>query len=307
MSASPAISPTFPLAGRDVGRVGYGAMQLTAGQQPDRQAGRDLLRQLIAMGVRHLDTAQFYDGVNDLIREALHPYGDDLVLATKIGAVGGEGALRAAQRPAELREQVEDNLRSLGIERLGLVYLRRTDRRPGIVGEGDQVVQLDDQLAELAALRDEGKLDAIGLSAVTLEQLRRALPVGIGAVQNAYNLADRTREPELELAAANGVAWVPFFPLGSAWSARADIPDFGRLMTVTSLPEVTSAAERLGTTPAQVALAWLLQHRENVLLIPGTRSAAHAAENLAAASLDLPADILNQLDAVPAPGRARQP
>jgi aryl-alcohol dehydrogenase-like predicted oxidoreductase len=294
------LSATFPLAGRDVPRVGYGAMQLTRSQQPDRDAGRALLREVVASGVRHLDTAEFYDGVNALIREALHPYDESLVIATKVGAAGPEGALRPAQKPAELREQVEANLRSLGAERLGVVYLRRTDQRPGIVAEGEQNVPLDDQLAELAALRDEGKLDAIGLSAVTLEQLRQALPAGIAAVQNAYNLAARAAEPELELAAEHGVAWVPFFPLGSAWDPRDDIPAFRRLMAVTALPQVTRAAERLGATPSQVALAWLLQHRENVLLIPGTRSPAHAAENRAAAELELPADVVAELDAVAA-------
>lgn len=294
------LSPDFRLAGRTVPRMGYGAMQLEPERVPDAEAAADLLRLVVETGVRHLDTAEFYTGVNARIRRALRPYADDLVLATKVGAVrDATGALVTAQKPAELRRQVEDNLHSLGAERLGLVYLRRADHAPGIVATGDQVVPIDDQLAELAALRDEGKLDAIGLSAVTFDQLRHALPVGIAAVQNAYNLAARENEPELELAAEHGVAWVPFFPLGSGFGVRPELGEsMRRMMSVTSLPEVTAAAERLGATPSQVALAWLLQHRENVLLIPGTTSPAHLAENYAAASLQLPADVMASLDHV---------
>ncbi|MGN6325485.1 aldo/keto reductase [Pseudolysinimonas sp.] len=291
------LSPVFPLAGRDVPRIGYGAMQL---READPAAAVDLLREAIDLGVRHLDTAEFYTGVNELIRAALHPYADDLVLATKVGAIETpDGDLRAAQKPAEIRAQVEANLRSLGVDRLGLVYLRRADRAPGILATGDQVVPIDDQLAELAALRDEGAITGIGLSTVSVDQLREALPVGIAAVQNAYNLAAREDEPSLELAAEHGVAWVPFFPLGSAFEVGPNVPDaHRRLMSVTALPEVTTAAAQLGATPSQVALAWLLQHRENVLLIPGTRTSTHLRENLAAGGLELPADVVAALDAV---------
>ena len=177
-------SPAFPLVGREVSRVGYGAMQLTHAAQPDRGAARAILREVLECGIRHLDTAEFYDGVNAAIRDALHPYGDDLVLATKVGAVpAGAHGLTPAQRPEELRAQVEANLRSLGAERLGVVYIRRADRGPGIVATGDQLVPLDDQLAELAAMRDEGLVDGIGLSSVSSAQIRQALPVGIVAVQ----------------------------------------------------------------------------------------------------------------------------
>jgi pyridoxine 4-dehydrogenase len=294
------VSRTFRLAGHDVPRVGYGAMQLTLRAQPDRDAARAILREVVASGIRHLDTAQFYDGVNATIREALHPYPADLVLATKVGAVEHPATgLAPAQKPAELRAQVEENLRALGADRLGVVYLRRTDSAPGIVATGDQIVPLDDQLAELATMRDEGLLEGIGLSAVTVDQLRQALPAGIVAVQNGYNLAGRENEPELELAAEHGIAWVPFFPLGSGFGDRPDLPEaLHRMRSVTALPEVTAAAARLGVTPSQVALAWLLQHRENVLLIPGTRSAGHLAENVAAGELELPADVMASLDAV---------
>jgi aryl-alcohol dehydrogenase-like predicted oxidoreductase len=296
------LSRTFRVSGREVPRVGYGAMQLRSDADADRDAAVALLREAVASGVRHLDTAEFYPGVNDLIREALHPLGDDLLLATKVGAVESQGhGLVAAQKPAELRAQVEANLRSLGVERLDLVYLRRADRAPGIVATGDQVVALDDQLAELAALRDEGVIGAVGLSTVTLEQLRQALPVGIAAVQNAYNLAAREHEPELELAAEHGIAWVPFFPLGSGFALRPEMPEsYRRLMSVTSLPEVVAAAAQLGATPSQVALAWLLQHRENVMLIPGTRTSRHLQENIAAGRLELPADVVAALDEVDA-------
>jgi len=295
------VSPTARLAGHDVPRVGYGAMQLR-GDTVDRDAAVALLREAVASGIRHIDTAEFYTGVNDLIREALRPGTDDLVLATKVGAVESpEHGLVAAQRPAELRAQVEANLRSLGVERLGVVYLRRADQAPGIVATGDQVVPLDDQLAELAALRDEGALEGIGLSTVTVEQLRQALPIGIVAVQNAYNLAARENEPELELAAEHGIAWVPFFPLGSGFALRDDMPaSFRRLLSVTALPEVVAAAAELRATPSQVALAWLLQHRDNVLLIPGTRSSRHLQENIAAGALELPGDVVAALDAVAA-------
>ncbi|MFW8745248.1 aldo/keto reductase, partial [Mesorhizobium japonicum] len=186
---------------------------------------------------------------------------------------------------------------------------RRADMPPGSIATGDQLVDLDAQLAELTALRDEGRIGAIGLSQVTVAQLRQALPAGIAAVQNAYNLAARQHEDALQLAAAHGIAWVPYFPLGSAFGddGRAHPEPLRRLMAVTDLPEVTGAAERLGSTPSQVALAWLLQHSPNVMLIPGTRSSAHLAENLAAGELELPADVVRALDAVapPAPPAER--
>jgi pyridoxine 4-dehydrogenase len=279
------------LAGRSVARVGYGAMQL-------RWAGPDdeplaVLRRAVELGVDHLDTAQFYgDGVvNRRIRAALAPYPEHLVLVSKVGATpnpGGEIELRLAQRPEDLRTQVEDNLRSLGVERLDVVNLRRADSGPGLIAEGDQVVDLDDQLAAMVAMRDAGQIGAIGLSHVSAEQLRHALPVGIVCVQNAYSLVDRSSEPVLDLCREQGIAWVPYFPLGGGWPGQRQVTD---------LPAVVDAAARLGVTPAQVGLAWLLAHAPQTLLIPGTRSVAHLEQNLAAGDVELDAETMATLAA----------
>jgi len=281
------------LAGRPVSRVGYGAMQLERLHR-DRDAAIALLRRAVELGVDHIDTAHFYgDGfVNGLIRDAIRPE-DGVLVATKVGAdpnPGGPLPLRPAQRPEQLRASVEDNLRSLGVDRLDLVNLRRLDVGPGIRATGDQVVDLDDQLAELTALRDEGKIGAIGLSGVTLDGLRRALPAGIACVQNAYSLVNREHEEMLALCAAERIAWVPFFPLGGA---------FPGLPKVTDEPAVQDAAKSIGCGPSQIGLAWLLRHAPNVLLIPGTADAAHLAENVAAASVRLDDATLATLDAVP--------
>jgi pyridoxine 4-dehydrogenase len=292
----------YELAGKTVGRVGFGAMQLggvgdKAG--PATEVAERVLRDAVAAGVNHVDTAQFYGGgaVNRLIRAALAPYPDDLLVATKIGAAEErDGPLTAAQKPAELRDQVEENLRALGVEALDLVYMRRVDRAPGIVAEGDQVVDLDDQLAELTTLRDAGKVRAIGLSHVSASQVEAALPAGIAAVQNWYGLLNRKDEPILELCAANDIAWVPFFPLGSAFTAS---PRFDGLRHVRDVPEVQDIAAELGATPAQVGLAWLLAHAPNALLIPGTADPEHLRENLAAADLEIPAAAMSRLDALP--------
>lgn len=286
---------TWDLAGKTVNRIGFGAMQLhgPGGREaPTAAIAEAVLREAYEGGSNHIDTAEFYGGgeVNRLIRAALSPYGDDLVIATKIGAAEKpEGGLVPAQKPAELRAAVEDNLRSLGAEALDLVYLRRVDSPPGIVAERDQIVDLDHQLAELAALREEGKLRAIGLSAVTAEQIERALPVGIDAVQNLWGLLEREAEPLLRLCAAREVAWVPFFPLGSSFDGRRRVFDE---------PVVQGIAAELDATPAQVGLAWLLAHSPNVLLIPGTASPKHLRENLAAGALELPAEAIARLDAL---------
>ncbi|SEC45540.1 Predicted oxidoreductase [Amycolatopsis tolypomycina] len=284
---------TGPLAGRTVSRIGYGAMQLER-LHDDPAAAVALLRRAVEPGVGHVDTAQFYgDGfVNGVIREAFGSA--DVLIATKVGAVpdpGGPFPLRLAQRPEQLRAGVEDNLRALGLDRLPLVNLRRADRRPGLLAEGDQRVDLDDQLAVLTALRDEGKIGALGLSAVTLDVLRRALPAGIACVQNAYSLVGRDDEEMVELCVAEGIAWVPFFPLGGA---------FPGLPKVTDEPAVLAAARALGRTPAQVGLAWLLHRAPNVHLIPGTASVAHLEANLAAADIAFDAATLAALDAIPA-------
>jgi pyridoxine 4-dehydrogenase len=283
------------LGAHRVRRIGYGAMQLAerGGRAvPDRATALGVLRRAVELGVDHIDTADFYgDGLaNDLIREALLPYPDGLALVSKVGAARVEGkGLVPAQRPEELRASVEANLRGLGVERLTAVNLRRVDTRPGIVATGDQRVDLDSQLAELVALRDTGKIDGIGLSNVDLDQLRQALPVGIVCVQNLYNLLDRTAEPLLDECLRRDVAWVPFFPLGSAFAAAP---------SVTAHSAVVAAATAVGATPAQVGLAWLLAHAPNVLLIPGTADAGHLAQNVAAADVRLDGPTMAALDAL---------
>lgn len=280
------------LGQRTVARIGYGAMQLADhhGRDYDRQAGIDILRRAVERGVNHIDTAQFYGAgaVNELIRAALSPYPADLVLATKVGAVYDPDArLLAAQQPKQLRAQVEANLVALEVDSLGVVNLRRADVPPGIVVEGDQIVDLDDQLAELTALRDEGKIAGIGLSHVSADQLRRALPAGIVCVQNLHSLLNRATEPVLDLCRAHDIAWAPYFPLGSA---------FPGLPKVTDHPAVASAAAALNATPAQIGLAWQLAHYDHTLLIPGTSNPSHLDENLAAGAIRLPADVMKTLD-----------
>ncbi|MEV4050080.1 aldo/keto reductase [Amycolatopsis sp. NPDC049688] len=281
------------LAGRTVFRVGFGAMQLER-LHDDRAAAVALLRRAVELGVDHVDTAQFYgDGfVNGVLRDALRA-GDDFLVASKVGADPDPGAptpLRLAQRPEQLRASVEDNLRALGLDRIPLVNLRRADRGPGLLAEGDQLVDLDDQLAVMTALRDEGKIGAIGLSSVTLDVLRRALPAGIACVQNAYSLVSRDDEDILALCVAEDVAWVPFFPLGGA---------FPGLPKVTGEPAVQAAARALGRSPEQIGLAWLLHHAPNVHLIPGTTSEPHLAANIAAAGITFDDETLAALDAIP--------
>ncbi|WP_405914788.1 aldo/keto reductase [Streptomyces sp. NBC_00728] len=283
---------TASLADRTVFRIGYGALQLER-LHHRRSDAVALLRGAVERGVDHVDTAEFYGFgfANDVIREALRPE-DDVLVVTKVGAdpdPGGPLPLRLAQRPEQLLASVEDNLRSLGTDQLPVVNLRRLDSGPGLRPDGDQVVDLDDQLAVMTALRDEGKIGAIGLSSVTLDSLRRALPAGIACVQNAYSLVSRVDEDMLRLCAAEGIAWVPFFPLGGA---------FPSLPKVTDEPAVHAVAESLGVTPSQVGLAWLLHHAPNVLLIPGTANAAHLEANIAAVEITLDAATLTALDAV---------
>jgi pyridoxine 4-dehydrogenase len=285
---------TAELAGRTVARIGFGAMQLSGVRDrpaPPREVAIAVLRRAVELGVNHIDTAQFYgDGVaNALIREALAPYPEQLVLVSKVGAAPGtDGGLVPAQRPEQLRAAVESNLTTLGVDRIDVINMRRLTGPPGLTAEGDQVVDLDSQLAELAALRDEGKIGAIGLSTVTLDQLRAALPVGITCVQNAYSLIQRDDEPLLELCREHAIAWVPYFPLGSAFSWMPKVTDH---------PAVLAAAAELGVTPAQIGLAWLLAHAPNTLLIPGTADPTHLADNVAAGSITLDPDTLAALEA----------
>ncbi|MFC9648790.1 aldo/keto reductase [Streptomyces sp. NPDC059892] len=281
------------LAGRSVSRVGYGAMQLER-LRGDRGAAIALLRRAVELGVDHIDTAQFYgDGlVNGLIREAIRPE-DGVLVVSKVGAdpnPGGPLPLRPAQRPQELRASVEDNLTSLGVDRIPAVNLRRLDAGPGLRAEGDQAVDLDDQLAVMVAMRDEGKIGSIGLSSVTLDGLRRAIPAGITCVQNAYSLVTRDDEDMLELCVAEGIAWVPYFPLGGA---------FPGIPKVTDEPAVRAAAQSLGSAPSQVGLAWLLRHSPNTLLIPGTADTGHLEANVASAGITFDDATLAALDAVP--------
>ena len=278
------------LAGHTVSRVGFGAMQLER-LHAEHDAAIALLRRAVELGIDHIDTAQFYGNglANGLITEALSP-ADGVIVVTKVGAdpdPTGPQPLRPAQRPEQLRASVEDNLKSLGTDQLTVVNLRRLDDGPGLRAEGDQVVDLDDQLAVMMAMRDEGKIGAIGLSGVNLDTLRRALPAGIVCVQNAYSLVARDNEDMLDLCVAQGIAWVPFFPLGSAF------PNWPK---VTDQPTVRAAAEALGATPSQVGLAWLLQHAPNVLLIPGTASVEHLESNVAAGQITLDDATLATLD-----------
>jgi pyridoxine 4-dehydrogenase len=233
-----------------------------------------VLRRAVELGVDHIDTAQYYGpGVaNELIREALRPYPDNLALVSKVGARRDQtGGWLPYSDPDQLRAGIEDNLRSLGVGQLAAVNLRVTG------GEPDQ--RFDDQLAAMIQAREDGLIGGVGLSNVTLERLRRALErTPIACVQNPLNLADRSSMPVLQECAARGIAFVPFFPLGSAFAP--DNPVLGN-------PDVRAVAERLGATPAQVALAWTLGLAPNVLLIPGTSSAAHLEENLAAADVAL--------------------
>ncbi|MEE6175480.1 aldo/keto reductase [Mycobacterium sp. 050134] len=291
MTDKPRPGGTATLGAHTVARVGYGAMQLFE-TTPDNAAA--VLRRAVELGVDHIDTASFYGPgeVNRRIRAALAPYPDELVIVSKVGArYTGEQPipLAAAQKPAELRAAVEDDLRQLGLERVPVVNLRRLDLGPGLAAEGDQIVDLDDQLAEMIALRDEGKIGGIGISAVPLEVLLRALPAGIACVQNAYSMLDRSQEETLRVCAAEGIAWVPYFPLGSSFPGFPKVADNA---------VVTGTAGELGATPAQVGLAWVLAHTPNALLIPGTRSVAHLEENIGAAGVTLGADALEKLDAV---------
>lgn len=283
---------TATLAGRTVSRIGYGAMQLEK-LHHDPDAGVALLRRAFELGVDHVDTAEFYgDGfVNSLVRRAVADR-DDIVVATKVGADPdriGPIPLKPAQRPDEIRASVHANLASLGVDRLDLVNLRRLDVGPGISATGDQVVDIADQLEVLVELRDVGKIAAIGLSSVTIDGLRTALPAGIACVQNSYSLVNRDFDDLLALCIAADVAWVPFFPLGGA---------FPGVPKVTDEPLVIEAARRLGATPSQVGLAWLLQHAPNTLLIPGTATISHLEENVAAGDLHLDAATKATLDAV---------
>jgi pyridoxine 4-dehydrogenase len=275
----------FPLAGRNVRRVGFGAMQLPGpgvfGPPPDRDAALGVLRRAVELGVNHIDTAQYYgpDVANELIHDALHPYPQDLVLVSKVGAArDAQGGWHSASSPAELRDGVEANLRSLEVDRIDVVNLRLVNE-PGA---------FDEQLDAMVAMRDEGMIGGIGLSNVSLEQLEHGLArTEIACVQNALNVVDRAALPLLERCRSERIPFVPFFPLGSAFDSRRRVLEH---------PAVRATARRLGALPSQIAIAWLLALAPNTLVIPGTSSPEHLEENLAAADLVLDDEALASLD-----------
>jgi aryl-alcohol dehydrogenase-like predicted oxidoreductase len=280
------MTATSFLGDKPVNRIGFGAMQLAGpgvfGPPRDPDAARAVLRRAIELGVDHIDTSQYYgpDVVNDLIRETLHPYPENLKLVTKVGARRDDsGGWLPALAPDELRAGVEDNLRSLRVERMDLVNLR-------LLGDdGGADVPLPEQLGVLEDMRQEGKLDLIGVSNVTLEGVERALElVELGEVQNAYSVVNRTDEAIVELCREREVTFVPFFPLGSAFT--------GGPKQLAADPAIAGVAEKHGASPSQVALAWLLARYDRLLLIPGTTSVAHLEENLAAGDVELDADDL---------------
>jgi pyridoxine 4-dehydrogenase len=281
---------TFPLGRMQVRRSGYGAMQLAGpfafGPPPDRASAIGVLRAAVAAGVDHIDTAQYYGPgvVNDLIRDALYPYPDGLAIVSKVAVRRNDsGAVLPFDDPDQLREGIEDNLRSLRVGQLAAVNLR-------LPGDGRVGARFDDQLAAMVATRDEGLIAGVGLSNVSLEQLRHAVAgTEIVCVQNMFHLADRRGTPVMQECLSRGIAFVPFCPLG--WPRGSENP-------VLNSPVVAQTAARLGVTPAQVALQWLLQLAPNVLLIPGTGSVAHLRENLAAEGVTLDGEALRQLDAI---------
>jgi aryl-alcohol dehydrogenase-like predicted oxidoreductase len=259
------------------------------GPPRDPDAARAVLRRAIELGVDHIDTAQYYgpDVVNDLIRETLHPYPESLKLVTKVGGRRDEqGGWLPAQSAAELRAGVEDNLRSLQVERMDLVNLRLMDAE----ASGDLLAE---QLGTLADMRSEGKLDLIGISEAGADLVRRALElVDIAQVQNSYSVVNRSGEDVLELCIEREIAFVPYFPLGSAFT--------GGPKQLAQDPVIAGVAERHGITVTQVVLAWLLSRYERILLIPGTSSVEHLEENMAAADVELDEQDLAELeDATP--------
>jgi pyridoxine 4-dehydrogenase len=278
------------LGPHDVARVGYGAMQLPRLKDPT--AARTVLRRALDLGINHFDTAYFYgNGVaNRALAEEVAGR-DGVVIVTKVGArppERGPMPLVPAQRPEELRRAVQDNLDSLGVERLDVVNLRRVGPEntplPGLPR-----VNLEDQLAEMVAMRDEGLIGQIGVSNVNDDQLRRSLPVRPVCVQNAYSLTSRTHEAALALSRSKNMAWVPYFPLGGAFPGSAK---------VWREPEVQEIARELDVAPAQVGLAWLLHHSDHTLLIPGTASLEHLEQNVDAGRIRLDEPTMARLDAL---------
>jgi aryl-alcohol dehydrogenase-like predicted oxidoreductase len=278
---------TFQIGRRQVNRIGYGAMQLAGdnvfGPPRDRDEALRVLRAAVDSGINHLDTAQYYGPgvVNELIREALYPYPDDLAIVTKVAARrDGNGAVLRHDDPDQLRAGIEENLQALGIDRLAAVNLRLMDG----YGPGER---FDRQLAALLRAREDGLVDGIGLSNISVAHLRRALEqTEIVCVQNLFNLADQRSLELLQECRSQNIAFVPFCPLG--WPR-------GVQNAILTSPALAQLGARLAATPAQVALAWLLDLAPNVLLIPGTRTRAHLTENIESASVDLNDDARAEL------------
>jgi len=280
---------TYTVGDLEMTRVGYGAMQLAGpgvfGPPKDRDAAIAVLREAVSIGITHIDTADYYGPyvTNEIIKEALYPYPETLHIVTKVGARRDEnGGWPEARTPAELREQVHDNLRRLGLDALDVVNLRMGGM------EGPEPGSIAEQFTALAELRDQGLIRHLGLSTVNAEQLAEAQSIApVVCVQNLYNIARRQDDDFVDDTARQGIAFVPYFPLGG----------FSPLQS----QELESVAERLGATPMAVALAWLLQRSPNILLIPGTSSVQHLRENVAATGLQLPADALAELDTIGKP------
>ena len=276
---------TFKIGHRAVNRIGYGAMQLAGkgvfGPPADPKAAIAVLKQAIESGVNHIDTSDFYGPhiTNQLIQEALHPYPDHLVIVTKVGAKrGANGSWNKAFSKAELTEAIHDNLRNLGLDVIEVVNLRSM---LGIHGPAEG--SIEEPLTALAELQQQGLIRHIGLSNITPSQLKDSQRIcEIVCVQNQYNLANRSDDPFIDALAKDGIAYVPFFPLGGFSPLQSD--------------ELTEVAKALNATPMQVALAWLLQRSPNIMLIPGTSSGQHLTENLAVADLKLPEEALSKLD-----------
>jgi pyridoxine 4-dehydrogenase len=280
-------SGTFSLGDRKVTRLGYGAMQLAGrgvfGPPKDRDAALAVLREAVASGVDHIDTSDFYGPhvTNQLIREALHPYAQNLVIVTKVGATrGADASWNPAQSPADLTKAVHDNLRNLGVDVLDVVNLR-------IMGNvhAPSEGSIEEQFTTLAELQQQGLIRHLGLSNATSTQVTQAQRIAeVVCVQNQYNLVHRHDDALIDELGQKGIAYVPFFPLGG----------FTPLQSET----LSSVAQRLGATPMQVALAWLLSRAPNILLIPGTSSVGHLKENLAAAELVLADDVHAELEGI---------
>jgi pyridoxine 4-dehydrogenase len=280
-------SGTFSLGDRGVTRIGYGAMQLAGpgvfGPPKDRDTALAVLREALASGVDHIDTSDFYGPhiTNQLIREALHPYAQNLVIVTKVGATrGADASWNAAQSPAELTRSVHDNLRNLGVDVLDVVNLRAM----GAIHEPSEG-SIEEQFTALAELQRQGLIRHLGVSNVTPTQVAQAQRIAkVVCVQNHYNLVHRDDDALVDELGQKGIAYVPFFPLGGFTPLQSGI--------------LSAVARRLDATPMQVALAWLLARAPNILLIPGTSSPEHLRENLAACDLLLAEDVLAELDKI---------